>query len=218
MKLRSLCAVILSALMPMTTLSATTEGAMLQTVGMVSVNSQPASNGMTVMATDRIVTGESGRVQLASSGSSVSLRENSDVTYLGKELKMRHGMAEVYTSRGLGIRIHDVTIAPANTTAKYQVKFADGTYEVASLQGDLMVSGAGHAMLVGNGKSMTSAIGEGQQPEPTGKMPDSSGAGHSTKTVVLWTAAGIAAGFLIGYAAGGGFSSSSGPTSPSTVH
>lgn len=118
-----------------------------------SVNGQAVEPTSTVFEGDQIAVSSDAVIRL--SGSTISLPANSKLRYGAAQIQLESGTALVATRSGMGVKLGNVTIAPAGKTARFQVSTANGVEKIVALEGSLTVSNGVQSYTLPAGKEMT---------------------------------------------------------------
>lgn len=186
--------------------------AILTPAGSVLLNGHPAINSTALFPGDQVQVPAGSYASINGNGSQAMLQPGSSVVFTGKAFELRQGRIGVSTSRGTPVATEGLSIIPRTSQAKYDVLDNQGSVQVASLAGDLSITGAAQPMTVATGQQTTIDKRKAAAPPPdSADAPSSAAAGHFPTAKVL----------LIGGAAAGGITaavlltrSSSKPVSP----
>ncbi|MGB8885299.1 MAG: hypothetical protein WCC87_01175 [Candidatus Korobacteraceae bacterium] len=140
-------------------LTAQTSGAMLYATGNVTLNGAAVSDSSSIFAGDRLVTADSSIVSVNRSGSSVVVSPNSTVQYDKSAVEVLQGTAHVSTINGMSAEVGQVTVAPQDQSAKFDVVRTDNQVTVTSREGTVTVDDGGRKVLLQPGDHTTLALG-----------------------------------------------------------
>lgn len=207
---------------PATMLAVNVENvAMLSASGTVRVNGAVSPQSSTVIAGDTVMTAKDSAVTLTSKGRTITLPENSSLTYNGKRVRFEYGRMLVSAQPGTEAQLGNLTISPARAGAKMTMQSSGKQLVLVAEAGSLNVTDGMHSLTLLTGQSLTTSGTEGPSRAPSG-----SGGGAPSPALTsgipgwVFGLAGLAvgAGTMGGLAATGVFSSGSGralsPTNP----
>jgi len=120
-----------------------------------SVNGKAVSQTSTVFDGDQIAVADHGQATISVGGSTVVLPAQSSIRYAAAQIQLDKGAVAVSTRKGMGVKLGDVTIAPATAKARYQVSNVNGTQRIQALEGALTVSNGTQSYTLPAGKEMT---------------------------------------------------------------
>ena len=196
----------------MMTAEVTASAATLYGNGTVQINKSFVSRTSAVYAGDRVATGKDGLATLNSESMTVVLPGESGVLYQGKQLEMQYGRVLITARYGAEVRLGNLSIAPAETSANFRLQQNGARLTLAALSGTLNVSdGVYHAVLPAGQMMMQGALDTQDEPAPPSPRPKARSGGVPGWTVALIGA--VTVGGIVGGLTAVG--SSSGSTSPS---
>ena len=140
-------------------LPAQTSGAMLYASGKVTLNGAAVVDSSSIFAGDRLVTSDGSIVSLNRSGSSVVVSPNSTVEYKKSAVEVIAGTAHVNTVNGMSAEVGQVTVAPKDQSAKFDVVRVDNQVMVTSREGAVTINDGSHTIVLPSGGHTTLALG-----------------------------------------------------------
>lgn len=145
----------MALLLPMASLAA--DGpALLSGNGVVKVNGRDVPQSSVAYSGDTIATAENATATLTTAGTVVGLTPNSSVIYKDHILQMVSGRVEVTTGKpGIEAHLDRLTITPATSEARFQMRETDQTLILAALHGALLVTDGERSMVLSEGEIMT---------------------------------------------------------------
>lgn len=120
-----------------------------------SINGKAVSQSSTVFEGDQIAVAEHGQAVLRVGGSTITMPAMTTVRYAGSNIQLNSGAVAISTRKGMGVKLGDVTIAPATANARYQVSSVNGVQRIQALEGALTVSNGTQSYTLPAGKEMT---------------------------------------------------------------
>lgn len=204
--------------MPFALMSAELKTAMLYGSGDVKVNGKGAGNSSALYSGDSVRTAAGSTATITSSGTVITLDENSGLSLGTNKVDISQGHAVVNTTKGVVTHFAGVTASPASETAKFAVVRQNGKYEIAALTGPLTISDGKHTALLEAGNIITKSEAQSQEPappEPKSKRKTGAFAIPGWEVALLVGGAG-AAGYGIWRATQGDHQQNQSPTSPSS--
>jgi ferric-dicitrate binding protein FerR (iron transport regulator) len=138
--------------------SAQTNSAMLYATGNVTLNGASVQKASSIFSGDRLVTSSSSMVSVNRSGSSVVLKPNSAIQYKKSAIELVDGTAHVRTVNGMYAEVGNITIAPKDGSAEFDVARVNNQVVVTSLQGSVAVNNGGHTTMLQPGNHTTMAL------------------------------------------------------------
>jgi ferric-dicitrate binding protein FerR (iron transport regulator) len=139
-------------------LTAQTSGAMLYATGNVTLNGASVQKASSIFSGDRLVTSSSSMVSVNRSGSSVVLKPNSAIQYKKSAIELVDGTAHVRTVNGMSAEVGNITIAPKDGSAEFDVARVNNQVVVTSIQGNVAVNDGGHTTMLQPGNHTTVAL------------------------------------------------------------
>ena len=139
-------------------LTAQTSSAMLYATGNVTLNGASVQKASSIFSGDRLVTSSSSMVSVNRSGSSVVLKPNSAIQYKKSAIELVDGTAHVRTVNGMYAEVGNITIAPKDGSAEFDVARVNNQVVVTSLQGNVAVNDGGHTTMLQPGNHTTVAL------------------------------------------------------------
>lgn len=186
--------VVLPAVLTM----AEAQSAMLSPGGSVKVNGKALARTVAVFAGDTLQT-EASPATIAAHGSTVYVPGDSQVTFRGNAVDVVEGGVLVTTSRRMTAEVGGFTVAPVETSARFEIARLNGVIQVAAHEGALAISRGEKTTMLEAGKA---AI---YDPAATSSAQD-----DDDDWKVLWIAAGaIGVAALVAY-----FTTRNSPSSP----
>jgi len=140
-------------------LTAQTSGAMLYATGNVTLNGASVEDASSIFAGDRLVTADSSMVSVNRNGSSVVVSPNSTIQYKKSAVEVIQGAAHVSTVNGMSAEVGDVTVAPKDQSAKFDVVRVNNQLIVTSREGAVTVNDGSHTVMLQPGDHTTLALG-----------------------------------------------------------
>ncbi|MFI5110682.1 MAG: hypothetical protein ACHP78_17805 [Terriglobales bacterium] len=194
---RSAIATLLVVLLP-ASLLAVNPAAMAYTRGAVLLNGVPAPESSAVFSGDRVTTGKSSAANLVLNGSSVVVDPESTVLYEGNSFVLQGGGASVMTSKSMAARHGHVSVVPAAAVeTDYRVVQVQNNLVVTAELGAVKVVDKEGETLVPQGKVMTVAFADDDNPKPRSAPPTPQGSSKGGAAVLIAVAAGAGAGVIV---------------------
>jgi len=134
---------IMVVVFPASMVMADAASAMLSASGKVTVNGARVDRSTAVFPGDKIQTGADSMATLTAQGSSVLVPGNSTLIMSENEVDVACGTAVVNTVKGMGARIHNLTVAPAQRSARFQITQDEGRLQIIAREGALAVNNGG---------------------------------------------------------------------------
>lgn len=158
-RLTRLFALFLAVTLPTTTLFADPAAGMLYVRGSVMLNGSKVEGSSAVFSGDKVQTGEESAFAFTSAGATVLVPANSSVVLQKNSVDLVCGTALVATSNGMGARINNLTVTPAENEAKFELAQTTAELRVTAREGGLKISDSRTEMMLEAGESMTAAGG-----------------------------------------------------------
>ena len=148
-----------------TILAAQTNSAMLYATGNVTLNGASVQKASSIFSGDHLVTSSSSMVSVNGSGSQVVVKPNSAIQYKKSAIELVDGTAHVRTVNGMYAEVGNITIAPKDGSAEFDVARVNNQVVVTSIQGNVAVNDGGHTTMLQPGNhtivGLASAAGTG---------------------------------------------------------
>ena len=151
-------AILLCPLFLAASLAAQSSGALLYATGNVTLNGASVQKASSIFSGDRLVTSSSSMVSVNRSGSSVVVKPNSAIQYKKSAIELIDGNAQISTVNGMYAEVGNITIAPKDGSAKFDVARVNNQVVVTSLQGNVTVNDGGHTTMLQPGNHTTVAV------------------------------------------------------------
>jgi ferric-dicitrate binding protein FerR (iron transport regulator) len=176
---------------------------MLKATGSVMVNDAYVKRSTALFDGDRVEVCQDSAAALNQSGSTIGLTPDSYTRYQKESLEVMHGTARIDTTSGMAARFGDVSVAPAQGSAKFELTRANKQVQVASREGALKITNGGHTADLASGASTTLPDPqESQAPTPSCAPPKAAawqGGMSSHKALAIdlgWSAGGVLCAYL----------------------
>ncbi len=163
-KTQKLLSIILTALLPGTLLAAPNQvsaAGIVNSLGEVVVNNQPASHSRAVFVGDNLRTGENSTARVTMTGSTLTVGPQSTATFGSNMVALACGSVDAVTSAKLGTTVGGVSVVPTSSTARYSVTTVDGGLRIVALAGSLVANDGQKQQVVDSGKEVTLAAHTG---------------------------------------------------------
>jgi hypothetical protein len=134
---------------------ADTQAAMLYASGNAMLNGAGVSRSTAIFAGDKIQTAQDATARLNVNGSTVLVPGNSSVQFNGNGIDLQSGSAVISTSKGLNAHVGEVTVAPKNGSAKFEVSKSGENVLIAANSGSLSLTDANGTTTLEEGKTTT---------------------------------------------------------------
>ncbi len=203
-------AIAMAVLFPASLFAGESHSAVVYAANSVAINGTAVQKTNAIFAGDKLQVMPSSSATITGAGTSVLVPAGSMVTYNGDSVALSPNAAvRVTTKSGMGVRASDISIAPANSTAKFEVARYNGRVFVAAKQGMLTIADANGTHSLAEGSTTSVADPDPQKP---GSVPATTG-GTGVGEVPTWVAVliGVAA---AGAAAGVAIATTGTPSSP----
>lgn len=158
-RLTRLFAVTLAVTFSTTALFADSAAGMLYARGSVMLNGSKVDASSAVFAGDKVQTGEESAFAFTSAGATVLVPANSSVVLQKDNVEVVCGTALVATTSSMGATVSNLTIAPAEKEAKFELTQTVSELRVTAREGSLKISDSRTEMTLEAGQSMTAAGG-----------------------------------------------------------
>jgi hypothetical protein len=145
---------------------------MLTPAGSVLLNGHAAVGSTALFPGDQVQVPAGSYASINGNGLQATLQPGSAVVFTGKALDLRQGGIAVSTSRGTPVDTEGLRIVPRTGQGKYDVLDEAGSVQVASLQGDLSIMGAGQPMTLAAGQQTTVDKRKAAPPPAGESVPD----------------------------------------------
>jgi hypothetical protein len=147
--------IALMILTPSAMVMAETSNTMLYAKGTVLLNGADVARSAAVTAGDKIDTAGATATTIDQNGSKVSVNPYSSLRYEANGLNVYRGGASVQTSSGMSAKVSQITVAPADKNATYEIARLDNKVTITSRSGALMITDAGATTTLEAGASST---------------------------------------------------------------
>jgi hypothetical protein len=197
-------------LFPAAMLMAETGNTMLYASGNVTLNGTEVARSASVTTGDKIETAGATATAVNQDGSKVTVNPYSAIRYESAGVSVVRGTAAVSTTDGMAARAAQITVAPKDKTATYEIARMDNNIVITSHTGALLVTEAGATteLAAGSSSSRTAEPTPAPAPVPVPQAaPVFPGSGLSGKQVFIIGAvvagAAVATGLWAGMSAAG---------------
>lgn len=158
--------IVLMVLTPAAMLMAETSNTMLYARGTVLLNGADVASSAPVVPGDKIDTAGSTAVTVDHNGSKVTVNPYSSLSYEADGVKVFRGGATVETNEGMTAKVSQITVAPVDKTATYEIARLNNKVTITSHTGALMITDAGTTSTLEPGASSTLNADPTQTPAP----------------------------------------------------
>ncbi len=200
--------IVMMLLTPAAMLMAETSNTMLYASGTVTLNGSEVARSASVAPGDRIETAGATATAVNQDGSKVTLNPYSAIRYESEGVNVVRGTAAINTTDGMPARAAQITVAPKDKAATYEIARMDNKVVVTSHTGALMITEAGATteLAAGASSSRTAEPTPAPAPAPAPQaFPVFPGSGLTGKQVFFIAAAvggaAVACGLLCGMSA-----------------
>ncbi len=145
--------IALMILTPSAMVMAETGSTMLYAKGTVLLNGADVARSAKVNAGDKIDTAGATATTVDENGSKVTVNPYSSLRYDSNSLNVYRGGASVETSSGMSAKVAQVTVAPVDKSATYEIARLDNKVTITSRTGALMITDAGATSTLDAGAS-----------------------------------------------------------------
>jgi hypothetical protein len=188
---------------------AETGNTMLYASGNVTLNGTEVARSASVTPGDRIDTAGTSATAMSQDGSKVTLNPYSSIRY-GSEVRVDRGTASISTTDGMSAKAAQITVAPKDKTATYEVARLNNQIVITSQTGALMITEAGTTTELEAGASSsrpadpTPAPAPAPAPQAAPVFPGSTLTGNQVFAIAAVVAgAAVATGLWAGMSAAG---------------
>jgi hypothetical protein len=187
---------------------AETSNTMLYASGNVTLNGTEVARSASVTTGDKIETAGATATTVNQDGSKVTVNPYSAIRYESERVNVVRGTAAISTTDGMAAQAAQITVAPKDKTANYEIARLNNNIVITSRTGALMVTEAGATteLAAGSSSSRTAEPTPAPAPVPTPQAaPVFPGSGLSGKQVfaigAVIAGAAVACGLWCGSAA-----------------
>jgi len=202
--------IVMMMLTPAAMLMAETSNTMLYASGNVTLNGTEVARSASVTTGDRIETAGATATAVNQGGSKVTVNPYSAIRYQSESVNVDRGTAAISTTDGMAAHAAQITVAPKDKTATYEIARMDNKVVVTSHTGALMITEAGKTTELEAGASSSRTAESTPAPVPTPApqaapvFPGSSLSGHQVFAIAAVVAgAAVATGLWAGMRAAG---------------
>ena len=135
--------IVMMMLTPAAMLMAETSNTMLYASGDVTLNGTEVARSASVTTGDRIETAGATATAINQDGTKVTVNPYSAIRYESAGVNVVRGTAAVSTTDGMSAKAAQITVAPKDKTATYEIARMDNNIVITSKTGALMVTEAG---------------------------------------------------------------------------
>jgi hypothetical protein len=135
--------VVMMLLTPAAMLMAETSNTMLYASGTVTLNGTAVARSASVAPGDRIETAGATATTVNQDGSKVTVNPYSAIRYESAGVDIVRGMAAISTTDGMPAHAAQITVAPKDKSATYEIARMDNNVVITSRTGALMITEAG---------------------------------------------------------------------------
>ncbi len=195
-------------LTPAAMIMAETGNTMLYATGNVTLNGTEVTRSASVTPGDRIETAGATATTISQDGSKVTVNPYSAVKYDNTAVNVVRGTAAVNTNDGMAAKAAQITVAPKDKAATYEIARLNNQVLITSHTGALMITEAGKTTELEAGGSSSRSAEPTPAPAPAPQAaPSFPGSSLSSKQVFAIAAvvggAAVATGLWAGMAAAG---------------
>jgi hypothetical protein len=200
--------IVMMLLTPAAMIMAETGNTMLYASGNVTLNGTEVTRSASVTPGDKIETAGSTATTLSQDGSKVTVNPYSAIRYESPGVNVVRGTAAINTSDGMPAKAAQVTVAPKDKAASYEIARLNNQVVITSRTGALMITEAGKTTELEAGGSSARAADPTPAPAPAPQAaPVFPGSGLSSRDVFAIAAvvggAAVATGLWAGMSAAG---------------
>jgi hypothetical protein len=135
--------IVMMLLTPAAMLMAETGNTMLYASGNVTLNGTEVARSASVTPGDRIDTAGATATTVNQDGSKVTVNPYSAIRYESQSVNVVRGTAAIATTDGMAARAAQITVAPKDKSATYEIARMDNNVVITSRTGALMITEAG---------------------------------------------------------------------------
>jgi hypothetical protein len=197
-------------LTPAALLMAETSNTMLYASGNVTLNGTEVARSASVNTGDKIETAGATATAVNQDGSKVTVTPYSAIRYESAGVSVVRGTASISTTDGMAAHAAQITVAPKDKTATYEIARMDNNVVITSHTGALMVTEAGKTTELEAGASSSRTADPTPAPAPVPApqaapiFPGSTLSGHQVFAIgAVVAGAAVATGLWAGMAAAG---------------
>ena len=158
--------IVMMLLTPAAMLMAETSNTMLYASGNVTLNGTEVARSASVVSGDKIETAGATATAVNEGGSKVTVNPYSAVRYQSEGVNVVRGTAGISTTDGMTAQAAQITVAPKDKTATYEVARVDNNVVITSHTGALMITEAGKTTELDAGASSSRAAEPTPAPVP----------------------------------------------------
>ena len=195
---------------PAAMLMAETSNTMLYASGNVTLNGTEVARSASVATGDKIETAGATATAVNQDGSKVTVNPYSAIRYESERVNVVRGTAAISTTDGMAAQAAQITVAPKDKTATYEIARMNNNIVITSRTGALMVTEAGATTELASGSSSSRTAEPTPAPAPMPApqaAPVFPGSGLSGKQVfaigAVVAGAAVATGLWAGMSAAG---------------
>ena len=200
--------IVMMLLTPAAMLMAETSNTMLYASGNVTLNGTEVARSASVTTGDKIETAGATATAVNQDGSKVTVNPYSAIRYESAGVNVVRGTAAISTTDGMAAKAAQITVAPKDKTATYEIARMNNNVVITSRTGALMITEAGKTTELEAGASSSRTAEPTPAPAPTPApqaAPVFPGSGLSGKQVfaigAVIAGAAVACGLWCGMAA-----------------
>jgi len=158
--------IVMMMLTPAAMLMAETSNTMLYASGNVTLNGTEVARSASVTSGDRIETAGATATAINQDGSKVTVNPYSAIRYESQGVNVVRGTAAVSTTDGMSAKAAQITVAPKDKAATYEIARMNNNIVITSRTGALMVTEAGTTTELEAGSSSTRTADPTPAPAP----------------------------------------------------
>jgi hypothetical protein len=159
--------IVMMMLTPAAMLMAETSNTMLYASGNVTLNGTEVARSASVTSGDRIETAGATATAINQDGSKVTVNPYSAIRYESEGVNVVRGTAAISTTDGMAAHAAQITVAPKDKSATYEIARMDKNIVITSHTGALMVTEAGKTTELEAGASSSRTAEPTPAPAPT---------------------------------------------------
>ena len=202
--------IVMMMLTPAAMLMAETSNTMLYASGTVTLNGTEVARSASVTSGDRIETAGATATAINQDGTKVTVNPYSAIMYESVGVNVVRGSAAVSTTDGMSAKAAQITVAPRDKAATFEIARMDNNIVITSKAGALMVTEAGKTTELEAGASSsrtaepTPAPAPAPMPQAAPVFPGSTLSGRQVFAIAAVVAgAAVATGLWAGMSAAG---------------
>jgi hypothetical protein len=154
-------------LTPAAMLMAETSNTMLYASGNVTLNGTEVARSASVTTGDKIETAGATATAVNQDGSKVTVNPYSAIRYESQGVSVVRGTAAISTTDGMAAHAAQITVAPKDKTATYEIARMNNNVVITSRTGALMITDAGATTELAAGASSSRTAEPTPAPAPT---------------------------------------------------